>query len=121
MTYLHILILLGFSFSVGQAQNYSDVYHGPQRAQTDLPFHLKTQVKSIDDFIARFNGYHNAYGDSIDIKGADFIELKRNKKYWRKWREKIIGSLLNKNLLEKDKSQVGNVFRLCLLYPKFPN
>lgn len=118
MAYLYVLMFCCFFSLLSKGQNYYDVFYESREMQTDLPFNLKTEVKSIDDFIARFNGYHNAYGDSINLQNLDFQKIRNNKGYWKTWRQKTIGSLLSNHLLKIDSIQNWKFTRTLASVPK---
>lgn len=102
MMLIRFLILSLFCLNGLNAQEYQELFYQSSKGSSALPFHLKTQVQSLEDFIARFNGYHNAYGDSIDTNSPKFRTIHSNSKYWKTWRTKIIGSLLSQELMKRD-------------------
>lgn len=87
------------------AQKYYELFYQSPAAHSELPFSLWTQAQNLEDFIYRFNGYHNAYGERISPNNPMFKTIRSNPKYWKNWRIKVIGSLLNRQLYKKDSSQ----------------
>lgn len=99
------LFISALSLSTLVAQDYADLFYGGQKADPRMPFKLQTQVQNLDDFIARFNGRHNAFGQKISPQQSLFLQIKNNPAHWRIWRQKIIGSMMTEELVRQDSAQ----------------
>lgn len=98
-----VVTLLG---SMGlYAQPYYDLYFG-NRPQEMMPTSLLLQVHSLDDFIERYNGAFDAYGQPVDTGSAVYKEVRQNEAFWAKYRSLIIESLVDRSLYEQDSSRV---------------
>lgn len=87
------------------AQPYYDLYFG-NRPQEIMPTSLFLQPHSLDEFIERYNGSFDAYGQPVDKKSPIFREVRQNQAYWSTYRSLIIESLVHQSLHEKDSSGV---------------
>jgi len=99
MRLLSTIIIL---FLIGQisSQDLNKLYFPKNEISTQLPIELLTEVKSFDDFIGRYNGKLNAYGEKIDFNNIQ-LKSSRNPALISKLRYSIIGSFLSSNLLDK--------------------
>lgn len=70
------------------AQSFHDIYVPNKAIVSDIPFELLTEVKSFDEFIGRYNGELNAFGENIDYENINISADARTE-----LRSKIIGSL----------------------------
>lgn len=86
-------------------QEYYELYYQSKASDSELPFKLQTRVQNLEDFISRFNGYQNAYGETLDSSDPKFRTIRSNDQYWKTWRRNVIGSLMKPRLYAKDSSQ----------------
>lgn len=91
-------------------QNYEQLYYG-HKLDLDLPSQLASRVHSLDDFIGRYNGYHNNYGVAVNRNSSLFKQIYNNKSIWKEYRRKVIGSLIAKELFYKDSLTVNTFAR----------
>ena len=76
------------------------------------------QVQNLDDFISRYNGYHDANGQDVDQSSLLFKEIHGNKYFWQEYRKNIIGSLVNNSIIEADSSVVLDFARIASRGPE---
>jgi len=83
------------------AQSLFDLYVPNNGTVSEFPFKLITEIKSYDDFIGRYNGELNIYGEKINfsnnITRLDSISILRTK---------IIGSLVTQAYLQSNYDKV---------------
>lgn len=100
-----VLIIIFFWNTVVYSQPYYDLYYG-NRPKEMVPNSLLLQVHSLDEFIERYNGAFNAYGQPIDTTSLEFKEVRQNKDYWSKYKSLIIESLVRSPLRKQDSIRV---------------
>lgn len=86
-------------------QDYYKVYFG-NRPTENIPEVLLTRPQSLDDFIGRFNGMHNAYGKPLAQSDPAYRVIFRNPRFMVEFRRQIIGSLVAPALLSRDSQAV---------------
>ena len=95
-----IIFLLLVHLNIG-AQSLFDLYVPNNGTVSEFPFKLITEIKSYDDFIGRYNGELNIYGEKINfsnnITRLDSISILRTK---------IIGSLVTQAYLQSNYDKV---------------
>lgn len=108
------IFLFFFLTMTTYCQKYEQLFYGNKK-HLDIPIHLASQVHSLDDFIGRFNGYHNNLGEAVDRNSSLFKQIYNNKEFWNEYRRKIIGSLITKELFYTDSIAVQKFARMASL------
>lgn len=115
LTFLCCLLAVGYGLPA-PAQHYYDAYFG-QKPGDELPYWLLNRPQSLDDFIGRFNGQHNAYGQPLDDKREPYQSIAAHKAYFTEFRRRIIGSLMASHLHETDSTAVAAFARAAAQSP----
>jgi len=85
----------------GYAQPFYEAFYG-NRPDDNMPLFLMTQPHSLDDFLGRFNGQHNAYGKILDKRDPAVRAVFSSPASIKAFRRLVIGSLLHPSLLKRD-------------------
>ena len=107
MTYLaKILFCVGLT-SFLSAQNLEGLYF-PDTDFGELPYNLATEVHSFDEFIGRYNGQLDAFGQKLNENHEAYKIIRSDSKAFEEFRFKVIGSLLSQELMKQhEASAVG--------------
>ncbi len=99
-------LLLGWILTGAAAQDYEAAYFGMRPTVGDVPARLRQRPQSLDDFIGRFNGLHDADGQPLRPSRSPFREIAARPEYHRAFRRRIIGSLVAPEFFARDSAAV---------------
>lgn len=91
-----VLCLLAAQWLGGQ--DYQRLYYGEGPVIEGVPFSMLTSPGSLDDFVGRYNGQHNAYGKELSPDLVLFQQIQGNPSWWSQYRSKVISTLLSPQL-----------------------
>jgi hypothetical protein len=97
---LAAVFLLGWCLS-GAAQDYEAAYFGGSTVGS-MPSRLRHRPQSLDDFIGRYNGRHDAGGQVLDPDRPPYRDIAVRAEYRREFRRLIIGALVAPARMARD-------------------